>query len=226
MRCVLHADVVHMPCGFYSDVDSMQWIDHPSNAFDSSVKIKYHVDPNTNKIDNFLPFRSFPDAPSQEYMEKIYFSRKERDEKMVKAVMERVRKQKFDARHKGSVIIPDAKPEFRKKLPWWKDEQYVIGLLTRKSRIIRIRNTLIMKTVDLEVCSEETIEDILQRYLKFNSHAKSYAWKYHGQELDMGQNLEMNGIPDKDFQLNRLRQKEEDFIPTLNLYYKDDLTEL
>ena len=37
-----------------------------------------------------------------------------------------------------------------------------------------------MTVCGVQVCSEETMNEILQRYLPTNSHAKSYTWKYNG----------------------------------------------
>jgi hypothetical protein len=42
----------------------------------------------------------------------------------------------------------------------------------------------------LEVPSEETIREILNRYLKFNKHGASYIWKRLGRPLDMQKTLE------------------------------------
>ena len=41
----------------------------------------------------------------------------------------------------------------------------------------------------LEVATEETINEILDRYLEINSHAASYTWKRMGRELNMERNL-------------------------------------
>ncbi|GIY37351.1 cytochrome b5 domain-containing protein 1 [Caerostris extrusa] len=76
------------------------------------------------------------------------------------------------------------------------------------------------------VCSEETLDEILLRYLKFNRHANSYTWKYFGQKLMMKQTLATNGIPDKDFKADRLRLNNEDYYPIIDLYFNDDLTEM
>lgn len=42
----------------------------------------------------------------------------------------------------------------------------------------------------------------------------------------MRETLEMNGIPDREEEADRLRLNAEDFIPTLTLYFNDDLTEM
>ncbi|KAJ0060296.1 hypothetical protein NL108_008492 [Boleophthalmus pectinirostris] len=64
--------------------------------------------------------------------------------------------------------------------PWWTDPRYYIGLLSHKTRWIRVINTLTAQEHRLEVCSEETLEEILGRYLSYNSHAHSYTWKHAG----------------------------------------------
>ena len=74
--------------------------------------------------------------------------------------------------------------------PWWDDyERYGIGRLTESVREIRIINMLTKHDDNLEVCSEETINEILDRYLEINLHAASYTWKRLGKTLDMGKNL-------------------------------------
>lgn len=40
-----------------------------------------------------------------------------------------------------------------------------------------------------QVCSEETINEILDRYMEFNEHAASYTWKRLKRPLDMDKNL-------------------------------------
>lgn len=50
------------------------------------------------------------------------------------------------------------------KIPWWKNQQYLIGKLTKKSQPIRIINTLSNTEDKLEVPQEETIWEILDRY--------------------------------------------------------------
>ena len=49
----------------------------------------------------------------------------------------------------------------------------------------------------LEVASEETINEILTRYLKINVHANSYVWKRLGKPLDMKMTLAENEIYDE-----------------------------
>ena len=49
----------------------------------------------------------------------------------------------------------------------------------------------------IEVCSEETLNEILDRYMELNEHAASYTWKRLGRPLDMDKTLEENDIPDE-----------------------------
>ncbi|BHF59052.1 Cytochrome b5 domain-containing protein 1 [Sparganum proliferum] len=109
--------------------------------------------------------------------------------------------------------------------PWWFEKSYCIGKLTKKPRIIRIVNTLALVEHEIEVCYEETVLEIMSRYLKCNRHAASYTWKFKGQVLDMEKTLAENGIPDEDAELEELLLNTDDFIPEIFLYYNDDLTE-
>ncbi|XP_070623402.1 cytochrome b5 domain-containing protein 1 [Erythrolamprus reginae] len=109
--------------------------------------------------------------------------------------------------------------------PWWKHPLYEIGTLSAKTRFIRIINTLATLEQTLEVCSEETMWEILRRYLPYNAHAASYTWKYHGVCLDMDKNLEDNNIPDEDEEFYQLNMDADAFMPAILLYFNDDLTE-
>ncbi|KAG7496849.1 hypothetical protein JOB18_026303 [Solea senegalensis] len=109
--------------------------------------------------------------------------------------------------------------------PWWTDRQYEVGRLTAKARWIRVVNTLTSQEQRLQVCSEETLAEILQRYLRYNSHARSYTWKYNGSSLSMSRTLDENDVPDDDQRLEQLRLDRDLFIPALLLHFNDDLTE-
>ena len=58
------------------------------------------------------------------------------------------------------------------KTPWWRDESLCIGRLTEKTRKIRIINQLTKADDIIEVCSEETMNEILDRYF-------SSTYEYH-----------------------------------------------
>ena len=76
-----------------------------------------------------------------------------------------------------------------------------------------------------QVCSEETLEEILQRYLPHNSHARSYTWKHSGAILDMSKTLSENAVSDDDSELEQLRLDRDLFLPAILLHFNDDLTE-
>ncbi|KAM3961305.1 cytochrome b5 domain-containing protein 1 [Aphomia sociella] len=109
--------------------------------------------------------------------------------------------------------------------PWWMDDRYVVGKATAKTRPIRITNTLTGSTVTLEVCSEETLYQIMMRYIPHNSHMLSYTWRYLGKGLSYNKTLEENGIPDERDRFSDVLLAENIHIPAILLYYNDDLTE-
>ncbi|XP_053625297.1 cytochrome b5 domain-containing protein 1 isoform X1 [Plodia interpunctella] len=109
--------------------------------------------------------------------------------------------------------------------PWWLDEKYVVGKATAKTRPIRIVNTLTGSTVTLEVCSEETIYQIMMRYLPHNGHMQSYTWRYLGKGLCYDKNLTDNGVLDDRERFADVNLAENNHIPALLIYYNDDHTE-
>ena len=56
----------------------------------------------------------------------------------------------------------------------------------------------------LECAQEETVNEILDRYLATNQHAASYTWKRLGKPLDMAKTLDDNGIVDDTRELQEL----------------------
>ena len=76
-----------------------------------------------------------------------------------------------------------------------------------------------------QVCSEEILDEILERYLKYNAHANSYTWKYDGNNLDMKRTLSENGIKDDDEDFYILSMNDDTFLQAIHLYFNDDLTE-
>jgi hypothetical protein len=76
-----------------------------------------------------------------------------------------------------------------------------------------------------QVCREETLHHILERYSVYNQHASSYTWKHHGQGLDMSKTLEANGIKDESDTFHNLAIDQDHHIPEIQIYYNDDLTE-
>lgn len=99
-----------------------------------------------------------------------------------------------------------------------------LGYLSRKKRKIRIINMLSHQDDLLEVCAEERLRDIRDRYLIYNRHAMSYTWKRLGRVLNMELNLEENGIPDETEEFANLNIDEDQYIPALHVHFNDDLT--
>ena len=80
----------------------------------------------------------------------------------------------------------------------------------------------------ISTCCEETINEILERYMEYNKHADSYTWKAlkDGEFvlLDMNKTLEKNGIVDEIELFYELGMDDDFYIPTLHIYFNDDLT--
>lgn len=109
--------------------------------------------------------------------------------------------------------------------PWWRDDSYCIGILSQKTRFVKVINTLTSQEQVLEVCSEETMTEILARYQLHNTHAASYTWKYDGRNLDMEKTLQENGISDEDEEFYNLGMNNDQYLQAIHLYFNDDLTE-
>jgi hypothetical protein len=105
----------------------------------------------------------------------------------------------------------------------------MVGSLSAKTRMLAVKNMLTRQQHNLQVCSEETMDEILDRYLDFNSHAGSYTWKRTdskqvGRVLDMSKTLHDNDIPDERGKFDNLSIDDDYYIPTVHLYFSDDLT--
>jgi len=114
-------------------------------------------------------------------------------------------------------------------LPWWKDSKFVIGKLTSRTRMIKVVNMVTRVEDVITICAEETIADIRERYLEYNAHSLSYTWKAVLRDefvvLDMAKTLEENGIPDESDTFVDLNMDYDFYIPTLHIYFNDDLSE-
>jgi len=113
--------------------------------------------------------------------------------------------------------------------PWWKNKKFCIGNLTHKTRKIKLYNMLTKQETTIEVCSEETLEEIQRRYMAYNKHSGSYTWKRTDENkvarlLNMRETLAANGIPDEDNQFDLLNLDPDSWIPVIHLYFSDDLT--
>ena len=110
--------------------------------------------------------------------------------------------------------------------PWFKDESLIVGRMTSREIKIRLVNTLNYLEHVLVVPIEETLDEICERYLRFNYHARSYTWKdIDGNVLDMRSTLVELGLSENYENLEYVQVDEEDiYIPSLYLYFNDDLT--
>lgn len=115
--------------------------------------------------------------------------------------------------------------------PWWEDYSLLAGRLSARSRRVRVVNMLTRDEHFLEVCVEETLSSILGKYLSFNAHASSYTWKRLGGKgedkmvpLNMALNLEQNGVKDDSADFEALRISEDFYVPSIHLYFNDDLS--
>ncbi len=113
---------------------------------------------------------------------------------------------------------------FTKEGPWWRNKKYIVGALTKGIRTVRLINTLSLHEHVLSVPQEESLGEIMTRYLAFNKHAFSYTAKHQGRELDPLLTLEANGLPDETAELERLGMDPLEYIPNIHMYFIDDLS--
>lgn len=113
------------------------------------------------------------------------------------------------------------------RVPWWQDEQYMIGKVSKKTMKIRITNMLTQNEDTLKVCKEESLKDIKDRYLEYNRNAHHYAWKIMRDGklvlLNDHLNLEDNDIKDESDTYLALGLDEDEYLPNILIYYSDDL---
>lgn len=64
-----------------------------------------------------------------------------------------------------------------------------------------------------------------RRYIRYNIHATSYTWKHLGRLLDMSKTLADNGLPDESGDFYDLSIDRHEFVPEVQVYFNDDLTE-
>ena len=126
--------------------------------------------------------------------------------------------------------FPDAEFDYDFDIPWWKNKNFQVGKLTKKVRKIKIMNTLTEHVDLIECCNEETIDEILVRYKKYNDHAESYTWKRLTRKLDMELTLDENEVYDEKEEHFAIYDgndgdEAEEYIPMIHLYFNDDLTE-
>jgi len=104
---------------------------------------------------------------------------------------------------------PDAAFDMSFGEPWWRQEQLVVGTLTKKTRKLRVVNMLLSSSHVIDVCTEQKICDINDLYRAYNAHAGSYTWKKLNAQgkmevLDSNKTLQENGLPDMSAELAEL----------------------
>ncbi|XP_071888328.1 cytochrome b5 domain-containing protein 1 [Anas platyrhynchos] len=133
-------------------------------------------------------------------------------------------------RSPGAALLGDPPPtpssDWVPPPPWWRDPRREVGLLSAAPRLLRLLNTLTGQQHLLEVCGEETVEDIQRRALPWNANARNYTWRSGGVTLHPTLTLEENGVPDDTPELLRLAMDPVEFATTVLLYFRDNFSEL
>nr|XP_042905042.1 cytochrome b5 domain-containing protein 1-like [Parasteatoda tepidariorum] len=129
-----------------------------SHFFNDKGQLKHHVNPDSGKIDFFLPFGSFFDIPSQQVIEDNLLEDETFQNNIANALIDRYRLQRIGyKRFPSQTTSPPMNDDIE---PWWEDDKYVIGRVTLKPRWIRVRNTMIMKSVTFEVSAKQDFASI------------------------------------------------------------------
>jgi hypothetical protein len=107
---------------------------------------------------------------------------------------------------------------------WWNDPTTILGSLSRKCVEVELLNTLTGSRVRIRVPEELEFGDIIERYiLEWNRHARSYHFKYEGVKIDLSGSLLENGIVCESDRLLELGMNPDEFVPTIMMYFVDDL---
>ncbi|XP_015172134.1 PREDICTED: cytochrome b5 domain-containing protein 1 [Polistes dominula] len=122
-------------------------------------------------------------------------------------------------------VVPSTTWRPLNKCPWWLEDKYKLGKLTKNPRPCRIINVLTGTSCVIMVCEEDTIKRIQERALIFNANGKSYLWKFEGKDIDLDCTLTENNILDERERFVACGLPEDYYIPSLMCYYidKDDL---
>ena len=92
----------------------------------------------------------------------------------------------------------------------------------------RITHGDVLKARGVTMKKEETVGEIRERYMQFNKHAVSYTWKAlidgEFKNLNLEQTLERNSVPDETDEYAKLGLDDDFYIPTIHIYFDDDLT--
>ncbi|KAF5306966.1 hypothetical protein FQR65_LT07188 [Abscondita terminalis] len=110
------------------------------------------------------------------------------------------------------------------KCPWWNDPELEVGKLSKRVRPIKIANMLTGQQCMINVCCEDPVIRIAERYSIFNSDPLSYTWRFSESDdfLDMNKSLEENGVFDERDAFTDLGLPQNLHIPSIFIYYNDD----
>ncbi|KAK3930443.1 Cytochrome b5 domain-containing protein 1 [Frankliniella fusca] len=116
---------------------------------------------------------------------------------------------------------------------WWRETRRLRGRLTERSRPVRILDTLTGTQTHLQVCSEDTVARVLQRYAPFNSAAaERYSCVSEDADdgvvvgLDPARTLEENGVADERDLYVVLGLPEDFYVPALQLIPRPEVIDL
>jgi hypothetical protein len=76
----------------------------------------------------------------------------------------------------------------------------------------------------LEVAGEQSFGEILHRFLRISAHAESSAGKFLGRTLAMKKTLPQNGVLGESEVFASLNLDYDLYLPTILIYFNDDLT--
>lgn len=107
-----------------------------------------------------------------------------------------------------------------RQMSWWQDPVYIIGRITKQPRKVRIINTLVASTQKMVVCEKDTVQEIQQKFERYNWNQQNYFWRKYDPERNLYENL----CPNKTLTENGFAKEEyrEPQTPSLWLFFKED----
>ncbi|XP_043677033.1 cytochrome b5 domain-containing protein 1 [Vespula pensylvanica] len=119
-------------------------------------------------------------------------------------------------------VVPSTDWRPLNKCPWWLDEKYKLGKLTKNPRPCRIINVLTKTSCVIMVCEEDTIKRIQERASLFIPHGQNYSWTFEGKDINLDGTLTENNIPDERERFVACGLPEDYYVPSIMCYYIDE----
>nr|XP_050858089.1 cytochrome b5 domain-containing protein 1-like [Vespula vulgaris] len=119
-------------------------------------------------------------------------------------------------------VVPSTDWRPLNKCPWWLDEKYKLGKLTKNPRPCRIINVLTKTSCVIMVCEEDTIKRIQERASLFIPHGQNYSWTFEGKNINLDGTLTENNIPDERERFVACGLPEDYYVPSIMCYYIDE----